>query len=60
MSGSAGGVMMYVDKDAMIVLAGNAVNMDPTGKEDWCIAWLEWFWEQEIEVAVWEAKQAGS
>jgi len=28
------------------------------GKERWCISWLEWFWQQEIERAIWSVKQA--
>jgi len=23
-----------------------------------CISWLEWFWQQEIERAIWSVKQA--
>ena len=43
---------MYIDKDVMADLAGEALNMETAGKEDWCIWWLEWFWRQEIYRAI--------
>ncbi len=43
---------MYIDKDVMADLAGEALNMETAGKEDWCIWWLEWFWRQEIDRAI--------
>ncbi|MFC1766854.1 hypothetical protein ACFL6U_32865 [Planctomycetota bacterium] len=51
---------MYLTKDLMIVVAEEALNMKAEGKEDWCIAWLEWFWQQEIERAIWSVKQGRS
>ena len=47
---------MYADKDAMLALAEKELNMKTTGKEDWCIHWLEWVWQQEIETAIYDAK----
>ena len=50
-------VKMYIKKDLMIVVAEEALNMKVEGKEDWCIDWLEWLWQQEIERAIWSVKQ---
>jgi hypothetical protein len=51
---------MYVDKDLIVPVAEAALNMEVEGKEDWCIGWLEWFWQQEIERAVCDVKQKTS
>ena len=48
---------MYVDKDSIVAVAEAALNMEVEGKEGWCIWWLEWFWQQEIERAVCDVKQ---
>ena len=38
--------------------AEEALCMKADGKESWCIDWLEWLWQQEIEKAIWSVKQA--
>jgi len=43
---------MYVEEGAMIALAEKVLCMKAEGKEQWCISWLEWFWQEEIERAV--------
>ena len=43
---------MYVEEDAMIALAEKVLCMKVEGKEQWCISWLEWFWQEEIERAI--------
>jgi len=48
---------MYIEKDLMIVVAEEALNMKVDGKEDWCIDWLKWFWQQEIERAISSVKR---
>ena len=48
---------MYVEPDVMVAVAEEALHMKAAGKEPWCIAWLQWFWEQEIEKAISDAKQ---
>ena len=48
---------MYADKDAILAIAEKELNMKTTGKEDWCIRWLEWIWQQEIEEAIYNVKQ---
>ena len=48
---------MYVDRDLMMAAAEEALNMKVDGKEDWCISWLEWFWQQEIEGAISSVKR---
>ena len=45
-------VKMYIKKDLMRAAAEEALNMKVDGKEDWCIDWLKWFWQQEIERAI--------
>ena len=50
-------VKMYVEKDLMVVVAEEALNMKGEGKEDWCIDWLKWFWQQEIERAISSVKR---
>lgn len=50
-------VKMYVEPDVMVAVAEEALHMKAAGKEEWCIAWLHWFWEQEIEKAISDAKQ---
>jgi len=49
---------MCVEQDLMIALAEDVLCMKADGKEQWCIAWLEWFWQEEIERAIWSIKQA--
>jgi len=51
-------VSMCVEQDLMIALAEDVLCMKADGKEQWCIAWLEWFWQEEIERAIWSIKQA--
>ncbi len=51
---------MYADKEAILALAEKVLNMKAAGKEDWCIHWLEWFWQQEIETAIYNVKQGKS
>ena len=43
---------MHIDKNLLMSVAEETLNMESTGKEDWCIFWLEWFWQQEIESAI--------
>ena len=51
-------VSMCVEQDLMIALAEDVLCMKADGKEQWCIAWLHWFWEQEIEKAISDVKQS--
>ena len=51
---------MYSDKDSMAVIAGKTLSMGTVSDEDWCISKREWYWLQEIEVAIREAKQVRS
>lgn len=48
---------MYIERGLMIAVAEEALKMEADGKEGWCISWLEWFWEQEIERAISDVKQ---
>ena len=48
---------MNMEADWIVPVAEEVLNMKAKGKEEWCIAWLEWFWEQEIERAISEVKQ---
>ena len=43
---------MYIEEDLMIAVAKEALSMKADSKEDGCIDWLEWFWQQEIERAI--------
>ena len=47
---------MYIDEDLMIAAAEKTLCMKAAGKEQWCISWLEWLWQQEIEKAISEVK----
>ncbi len=47
---------MYADKEAILALAEKVLNVKAAGKEDWCIHWLEWVWQQEIEAAIYDVK----
>jgi hypothetical protein len=51
---------MYADRDAILAIAEKELNMKTAGKEDWCIHWLEWIWQQEIEAAIYNVKQGKS
>jgi len=48
---------MYVEESLMVATAEEALCMKADGKEQWCVSWLEWFWQQEIERAIWSIKQ---
>jgi hypothetical protein len=50
-------VKMYIEPGLMVAVAQEALNMKAAGKEQWCIWWLEWFWREEIERAIWDVKQ---
>lgn len=43
---------MYIDRKTLLALAEEVLHVESVGKEDWCIFWLEWFWQQEIEAAI--------
>ena len=43
---------MHIDRNTLVILAEEVLDMKSTGKEDWCVFWLEWFWQQEIEMAI--------
>jgi len=51
---------MYVKESLMVAAAEEALCMKADGKEGWCISWLEWFWQQEIERAISSVKQVRS
>ena len=53
-------VNMYIDPDLMIVIAEKVLCMRADGKECWCISWLRWFWEIEIERAICSVKESNS
>jgi hypothetical protein len=48
---------MYIEPDVKVAMAEEVLHTKAAGKEPWCIAWLYWFWEQEIEKAISDAKQ---
>ena len=48
---------MPIDNSLIIDVAEEALNMKSIDKEDWCVFWLEWFWQQEIERAIYSIKQ---
>ena len=48
---------MYVKPNLMIAVARETLHMEAEGRERWCISWLQWFWQQEIERAIWDVKQ---
>jgi hypothetical protein len=48
---------MYVEESLIVATAEEALCVKAEGKEEWCICWLEWFWQQEIERAIWSIKQ---
>ena len=50
-------VNMYVEESLIVAIAKEALCMKADGREQWCISWLEWFWQQEIERAIWSIKQ---
>jgi len=43
---------MHIDQNLLIGVAEEALSMKSTGKEGWCVSWLEWFWQEEIESAI--------
>ena len=51
---------MYSNRDSMAVIAGKTLSMGSVSDEEWCISKREWYWLQEIEVAISKAKQARS
>jgi len=51
---------MYIEPDLMIGVARETLHMEAEGRERWCISWLHWFWQQEIERAIWDVKQGRS
>jgi len=50
-------IKMYADREAILALAEKVLDTKAKGKEDWCIHWLEWLWQQEIEAAIYNVKQ---
>jgi hypothetical protein len=53
-------VKMYLERGLMVAVAQEALNMKADGKEAWCISWLQWFWQEEIERAIWDVQQGRS
>jgi hypothetical protein len=53
-------VQMYIERGWMVAVAEEALNMKADGKEAWCISWLQWFWQEEIERAIWDVQQGRS
>ncbi len=51
---------MYMDRNLLVDIAEEALNMRSIGSEDWCVLWYEWFWQQEIERAIGEIRQGRS
>ena len=51
------GGKMYIEPDVMVAMAEAVLHTRAAGKELWCIAWLYWFWEQEIGKAISDVKQ---
>ena len=43
---------MHIDQNLLIGVAEEALSMKSAGKEGWCVSWLEWFWQEEIESAI--------
>jgi hypothetical protein len=48
---------MDIESDVLVALAEEVLHTKADGKERWCVAWLEWFWEQEIEMAISDVKE---
>ncbi|MHC4581546.1 MAG: hypothetical protein ACYS14_08820 [Planctomycetota bacterium] len=51
---------MYVEEKLMMGIVEEALGMKADGEEEWCISWLEWFWQQEIERAICSIRQGES
>jgi len=49
---------MDLENHAVIPIAERALAMSAVGRESWCVEWAQWLWSQEIEIAVYAAKQA--
>lgn len=49
---------MDLEDHAVIPIVERALAMSAVGREGWCVEWAKWLWSQEIEIAVYEAKQA--
>ena len=51
---------MYIEPSWMVAVAEEAFSIKADGKEAWCISWLQWFWQEEIERAIWDVQQGRS
>ena len=49
---------MDLENHVVIPIVERALAMSAVGREGWCLEWARWLWCQEIEIAVYEAKQA--
>jgi hypothetical protein len=48
---------MDLEADTAIPLVERTLAMPIRGRERWCLEWAHWLWAQEIEIAVYQAKQ---
>lgn len=50
---------MHIDRNLLIGVAEETLNTK-INKANWCISWLEWFWQDEIEKAICDVKKGRS
>ena len=55
--GASEALKMYIEPHVVGAVAQQTLHMEAEGRERWCISWLQWFWEQEIERAICDVKQ---
>jgi len=48
---------MDLETDTVIPIVERTLGMSARGREHWCFEWAKWLWAQEIEIAVYQAKQ---
>ena len=48
---------MHIEPNVLVAVAREVLHTRAEGRERWCISWLQWFWEQEIEKAIWDVKE---
>ena len=48
---------MYANKQIMLALAEQVLNIKACVNNDWCIHWLERIWRDEITMAICDAKR---
>ena len=49
---------MRLDNPYIVPVVERTLHMSVDDRQQWCLDWAVWLWQQQVEIAVYRAKQS--